>query len=457
MKPSNWANAESRASSPRHVRERAPLTIYVLGQKLVPEPLVLEALANRPDVGKVIYIPVGQEPVSHQRNFERYVRDYNQWVADYSGQINQNNQDIIAGRKVEIQKPKRYAEQPAHNHWKMRGYDITALLQRHGGPAFSPQQITARIQEYIQQSNGVPVPTRGADIVLNMSLNYFSDYYARRDPKPYHTNHARNAERLNLKTSLPDVLKMAGSCDALPIGPRMKTIKTPYDIEWFMYDNDLQQCVIKTDRNSGGRGVFRVFRDAQDHCMVEIPERIILDSADVQPARIERLDVRRANLGQFSDVLSGLTPKQVLAVEWLEPSKGDVRLVVFNGKVMGGYIRHAKEGSWLCNCSQGGSYEPFDWKNEFSSNDQAKVYTVARMLERKGVTRVSLDFMADKNGEWFLSEINSGITRDVNGVHQHTAAERAGRGELSVADQIAQDLITRYRDQQATARTGAGR
>ena len=93
-----------------------------------------------------------------------------------------------------------------------------------------------------------------------------------------------------------------------------------------------------------------------------------------------------------------------LGVKFLKNvTKGDKRIVVVNGKVMGASLRLPPKNSWICNVSMGGSSHQSDVDRE----EQKIVDQLSSELLKKGILIYGLDTLEDDDGNRVLSEINT--------------------------------------------------
>lgn len=101
-----------------------------------------------------------------------------------------------------------------------------------------------------------------------------------------------------------------------------------------------------------------------------------------------------------------------LGVKFLKNvSKGDKRIVVVNGKIIGASLRLPAKGSWLCNVSMGGSSN-FTVVNE---EEQKIIERINPMLSKMGIVMYGVDTLVNDEGKRILSEIN---TTSIGGLPQ---------------------------------------
>lgn len=112
--------------------------------------------------------------------------------------------------------------------------------------------------------------------------------------------------------------------------------------------------------------------------------------------------------------LSQLNRKEIeyLGVKFLaNVSKGDKRIVVVNGKIIGASLRVPAKDSWLCNVAMGG-------KSLMANVEEEELKIVEQInpkLNRMGIVMYGVDTLVNDDGKRVLSEIN---TTSIGGVVQ---------------------------------------
>ncbi|NJC25781.1 ATP-grasp domain-containing protein [Neolewinella antarctica] len=126
-----------------------------------------------------------------------------------------------------------------------------------------------------------------------------------------------------------------------------------------------------------------------------------------------------------------------LAVKFLENvSKGDKRILVVNGKVLGASLRVPAAGEWLCNVAQGGT----SVGSEITPEEAEMVAAISPALLEKGVVFYGMDTLEDDDGKRLLSELN---TMSIGGFPQ--AEAQSGQ---PVVQRAIDEIFTYYRKQQ---------
>lgn len=113
----------------------------------------------------------------------------------------------------------------------------------------------------------------------------------------------------------------------------------------------------------------------------------------------------------------------MLAMKWLEPKMGDVRVLCLGGQVIGAYNRIPKEGSELCNRAQGGSPEDYT----LSHREEAMIKRAARELEKHGQRWIGFDLMADASGRRYITEVNLNNSGGLDTIHDYSLSHPGSR------------------------------
>lgn len=110
-------------------------------------------------------------------------------------------------------------------------------------------------------------------------------------------------------------------------------------------------------------------------------------------------------------------PQQYLAVKYLENvGKGDKRIVLCCGEVLGAAIRYPAPGNWVCNVAQGGSSAA----SAPDENEIEIIKTIDPGLQKLGVLFYGIDTLMGDDGRRVLSEINA---LSIGGLHAMKNAE----------------------------------
>ncbi|TXB70220.1 ATP-grasp domain-containing protein [Phaeodactylibacter luteus] len=83
--------------------------------------------------------------------------------------------------------------------------------------------------------------------------------------------------------------------------------------------------------------------------------------------------------------------------------KGDKRVIVINGQILGAVLRIPPKGSWLCNAAQGGQAV----LSQADEREQWMVKELSRALLPLGIVMFGMDTLVDDEGLRVLSEVNT--------------------------------------------------
>jgi glutathione synthase len=92
---------------------------------------------------------------------------------------------------------------------------------------------------------------------------------------------------------------------------------------------------------------------------------------------------------------------EFLAMKFLDPSKGDKRIVVVNGEIIFSLCRFPGKDSWLCNVAQGGTARII----EITKQESLMAQKISEKLLPHGIVFFGIDTL-EENGHRYLSEIN---------------------------------------------------
>ncbi len=169
-----------------------------------------------------------------------------------------------------------------------------------------------------------------------------------------------------------------GSKSMLPIFskycPPMQIIDSFDDLLTF---TSSYKAVLKPFNEHGGQGIVKV-----ENGQIEI-------------------DGKTESLEDFWQYIQ-INNKRYIAMKFLEGvGKGDKRIVVANGKVILSVLRKPKQGSWLCNVSQGGHEE----KSTLTKKEIKMAEEISEVLLSEGIVLFAIDTL-EENGIRYVSEIN---------------------------------------------------
>jgi len=154
--------------------------------------------------------------------------------------------------------------------------------------------------------------------------------------------------------------------------------------------NDHGKMVVKQSNSCGGRGVYKVSRNAQSD--------FVTDNVLENPRTFQ----------SFSEMFRHITKgsaEHVLLMSYLpRVTEGDRRLVVMDGEIFGTYIRRSKSGHWIQNMSFGSTSELVAVTEE----DRLLVEATAPYYQQEGIRLLGYDLLLENSGTWKVSEINAG-------------------------------------------------
>lgn len=148
-------------------------------------------------------------------------------------------------------------------------------------------------------------------------------------------------------------------------------------------------CVIKQSDSYGGKGVEHIRFKLNQFYGYEGKKEILLSEAAVSKI--------------ISKYLSNSRDKTLLVVEYFMSAskRGDKRIVILEGNVLGSYIRLPDVENGMCDGTDNGArlYDP-------TKRDYEIVKTLQPYLKKYGIQLAALDLLVNKAGVEHLSEIN---------------------------------------------------
>lgn len=410
------------------------LTIVVFGwQDLVYEPHLLEALANHPGVGKLFYVPLDGVGAATENLLRKEMQEVTTRCIDKK----------IRSLKIESHHPsyknmRSWLPEDMQQPVQFPAYELTGLLKRHGFRAPDVETIRTSLKEHFAAQPPEWIPSDHANLILNgHGEHWLNLYMPLRHPNIPTVNGVAPSITVDDKTQLPHLRERIYSEKNLYVLPDCVTVYGVADIEHIMDTYGLNQLVLKHADKTNGHGVYRVYRDAESRqLMVDIPAMKDAWNDDLPAGHLPLVDLP-------------MPPEGMLAMEWMDVSRGDIRAVLAHGSCVGAYNRLPKEASWLCNYSQGGEIQPVDLRRDLSQKDRRRLNAIAQSLKEQGLPLASVDLLANHKGERMLSEVNIGLTDDLMEFEKHRGADDAARGRLSVPDRIAGMIVEAHRQWRA--------
>lgn len=403
------------------------LTVFVVGYTDgIHEPLMLEALANHPAVGKLYFVPIDKNGERNRKRIQTEIRDLFDRHDENGNGDRMDMMGMLHGKGKSL----------SHRPVPLDAYDITEVLARQGAVPPNSAQVEASLKAYFRDTrHRIKLRSDRADFLISGHHDHALDMYLPlKHPKMANLNHAGMKFFYDQKTVLPALAEEIREITGVGVVPACATVGDAGEAAQFMQAGGFDQIVLKQPSNMGGHGVYRVFRD-HGALMVEVPELKNTNRGDATPGIYPLEDFP--------------FPGPLLAMEWLDPSKGDMRAVVAFGQCVGAYKRMPPEDSWLCNHAQGGRIEPVDLRRDLSRADRQRLNAVARGLHQLGINHASVDLLANHRGERMLSEVNIGYTDDFVEIDLHHSPQQTAFGRLPVPDQMAGRIVEAFRILQA--------
>lgn len=148
-------------------------------------------------------------------------------------------------------------------------------------------------------------------------------------------------------------------------------------------------CVIKKSDSFGGKEVKHIRYNADQFYGYNGKKEVMLSEADVSKI--------------IDEYLKNSRDKTVLVVEYFlsAPKRGDKRVVVLEGEILGSYIRLPDVKKGVCVCANNGAKlcDP-------TNRDLEIVGTLKPHFKKHGIELATLDLLMSRNGVEHLSEIN---------------------------------------------------
>ena len=158
-------------------------------------------------------------------------------------------------------------------------------------------------------------------------------------------------------------------------------VRLCYSIEEIKEELLKYPIVLKPLKEYGGRGLLKIETDIVDDGINEYDTDVYLNA----------LQERIENDGYLS-------------MRYLKNvSQGDKRILVVDGEILASSLRLPKEGSWLCNISQGG----ISVASEVTAREQEIIEQINPILRSEGILMYGADTLVDDFGHRVLSEINT--------------------------------------------------
>lgn len=296
-------------------------------------------------------------------------------------------------------------------HDAVEKVDIASRKTVENSPFFSCQLVTDIYTTTIDSSFLFDANDHPLEKKISQSLLSEYDFVWLRLPPPLSKNFLdyldiafSNKVIINNPQAIYETGSKAFLMNFKEVCPPMKICESLDDILDF---SQAFPIVIKPFREYGGKGILKI------------------DGDQVSNAK------ERFTMEQFANIY-GNSPSNYLAVKYLKNvKKGDKRIVVINGEIMGASLRLPPEDSWICNVSMGGSSN----FSEITNEEREIVTAIDPLLSSKGIVMYGVDTLVDDNNRRILSEIN---TTSIGGLPQ------IGKLSNKPMVKIGIDLIVKY-------------
>ncbi|WP_299488126.1 YheC/YheD family protein [Acaryochloris sp. IP29b_bin.137] len=150
-----------------------------------------------------------------------------------------------------------------------------------------------------------------------------------------------------------------------------------------------QMIVAKRANSCGGRGVFKIWQDANQFWV------------DNSLTGTHGFPTFQSVMGY----LQGNVSEPLQFVRYLQKvTAGDKRVVVVNGEIYGAYLRRSRTGYWVNNVSVDGDCT----LAEIMPEEQEAIANTVGAYSERGLHTLGYDFLLDDDGTWKISEINVG-------------------------------------------------
>ncbi|MCI5050631.1 MAG: hypothetical protein MRY32_09970 [Rickettsiales bacterium] len=366
-------------------------TICVLGyDSHILESLFLKALAERDDVAHLYYIPV--DPQKNRELFSDAAKRNEhaiQFALDAKREHAGGNLDRV-------------------NH--MYGYDLKEALTQDALSDGNTEAIDACIHD-ILHSKAKPARISTKSIDMMIAKRFGANDAINLEPLLPHSiywlNDPRASQRYGVKSYLEKL-----SHD-LPMVAECKNINSPIGAVRMMESFGDDSIVVKTAHSVASSGVGRIMRQEDGSHIVEAPKDFRSSNYTDECQKSED------GLLLFPLEQMRLPCGGALAMRTLDAKKGDIRAVLMNGEIIGGYKRMPK--GWLCSGEYKDHRVPVDMKAELLPEDYAALQETAEHLRDERVNWVSVDLLEDKNGHRKISEFNTSYTIDFSNLEEHAA------------------------------------
>jgi glutathione synthase len=202
--------------------------------------------------------------------------------------------------------------------------------------------------------------------------------------------------------------------------PETRLVRNVQEVMEFLEKHKDAGIVLKPLDSSGGRGMLRIQGD-----LIWIMKQSI-------PLKDDRDTLKQS-----------LKDQSYLAMRFLKNvSKGDNRVMVVNGEIIGSCLRKPSDGSWICNGSQGGTA----WKSEADEEEKKIAKELTPILMQRGIVMFGFDTLVDDNHKRVLSEINCACCGGLVQAQKTSGAPVLERAALGIWAYITANISCKIRN-----------
>ncbi|MEM8611256.1 MAG: hypothetical protein AAGF93_04495 [Cyanobacteria bacterium P01_H01_bin.105] len=164
-----------------------------------------------------------------------------------------------------------------------------------------------------------------------------------------------------------------------------------------------QRCnpiVAKMNVSYGGSGVFKIWQD-EHHIYTDNVKEGLIKYSSLKDVVDHLTDIDTDNSYEFVQYLQNI-------------DEGDKRVFVVDGEIYGALLRKSQTGTWVHNVTAGAAY----YASTVTERECEIIAKTYRHYSRRGVYTLGYDFLMGNDGEWTLSEVNTG---NIGGYDWHEA------------------------------------
>lgn len=177
------------------------------------------------------------------------------------------------------------------------------------------------------------------------------------------------------------IIKTSSKEYLLSIPEVCPTIRKINSIQDALDFSAMHPIVLKPLREYGGKGVVKIDGN-----------------------KIYESDAAHDRDSYLKSIQDAITTDGYIGMKYLKNvSQGDKRILVVGGEIMAASLRLPREGSWLCNVSQGGQSVHAD----ITPEEKQIIETISPQLIQEGILIYGADTLVDDDGKRVLSEINT--------------------------------------------------